>query len=126
MSADQVEIEIVAEPSAVWAVVGDFGAVGEMLPDLESFRLEGDDRVLGMFGMEIRERLISRDDAGRALTYSIVGGVPIERHQATVSVASAGDGSKVTWAFDVPPDETAPILADTYGHALGVLATKFS
>ncbi|HEX4083089.1 MAG TPA: SRPBCC family protein [Acidimicrobiales bacterium] len=126
MSADQVEIEIAATPAAVWAVVGDFGAVGEMLPDLESFRLEGDDRVLGMFGMEIRERLISRDDDGRALTYSIVGGVPIESHRATVSVAPAGAGSKVTWAFDVTPDEMARILADTYGQALGVLATKFS
>jgi mxaD protein len=126
MSADQVEIEIAAAPAAVWTVVGDFGAVGEMLPDLESFRLEGDDRVLGMFGMEIRERLISRDDDGRALTYSIVGGVPIDSHRATVSVTPAGDGSKVTWAFDVTPDEMAPILADTYGQALGVLATKFS
>ncbi len=79
MSADQVEIEIAADPSAVWAVVGDFGAIGEMIPGLESFRLEGDDRVIGMFGMEIRERLISRDDDGRALTYSIVDGVPIEQ-----------------------------------------------
>jgi carbon monoxide dehydrogenase subunit G len=126
MAADQVEIEIAAAPSAVWAVVGDFGAVGEMLPDLESFRLEGDDRVLGMFGMEIRERLISRDDDGRSLTYSIVGGVPIDSHRATVSVTREGDGSKVTWAFDVTPDEMAPILADTYGQALGVLATKFA
>jgi carbon monoxide dehydrogenase subunit G len=126
MSADQVEIEIAADPSAVWAVVGDFGAIGEMIPGLESFRLEGDDRVIGMFGMEIRERLISRDDDGRALTYSIVDGVPIESHRATVSVAPAGDGSKVTWAFDVTPDEMAPILADTYGQALGVLATKFA
>jgi len=90
MSADQVEIEIAAAPSAVWAVVGDFGAIGEMIPGLESFRLEGDDRVIGMFGMEIRERLISRDDDGRALTYSIVDGVPIESHRATVSVVPAG------------------------------------
>ncbi len=126
MSADQVEIEIAAGPSAVWAVVGDFGAIGEMIPGLESFRLEGDDRVIGMFGMEIRERLISRDDDGRALTYSIVDGVPIESHRATISVAPAGDGSKVTWVFDVTPDEMAPILADTYGQALRVLGTKFA
>jgi hypothetical protein len=79
-----------------------------------------------MFGMEIRERLVSRDEESRSLTYSVVEGVPLESHQATVSVRPKGDGSAVTWAFKVTPDEMLPIFADTYGKALGTLAGRFT
>jgi carbon monoxide dehydrogenase subunit G len=125
MAAGQVEITVGAAPDDVWAKVGDFGAVGEMFPDLESFRLEGDDRVIGMFGIEIRERLVDRDEVGRSITYSVVGGVPLERHQATMSVEPDGAGSRVVWAFDVVPDEMAPIFADTYQKGLQALQAGF-
>lgn len=126
MAAGQVEIGIMATPDEVWAKVGGFGAVGDFLPGIDTFRLEGDDRVIGMFGMEIRERLVDRDDAGRSITYSVVDGVPMERHQATISVTSDGVGSLVTWAFDVEPDEMAPIFADTYQKALQALQALFT
>ena len=45
-----------------------------------------------MFGMEIRERLLARDDDSRVITYSVVDGVPIESHTATISVEPDGDG----------------------------------
>ena len=126
MAEGQVDIEVAAPPEAVWAIVGDFGAVGQMIPAIESFRLEGDDRVIGMFGMEIRERLVRRDDADRSITYRIIDGVPVDRHQATVSVRPSGDHSVVTWAVDVAPDEMLPVMTDTYGNALKVLADKFA
>ncbi|MHB8219991.1 MAG: SRPBCC family protein [Acidimicrobiales bacterium] len=126
MSQDQVSIEIDAPPSEVWATVGDFGAVGDFLSGIDSFRLEGEDRVIGMFGMEIRERLVARDDDDRSITYSVVDGVPLERHEATIAVAPAGTGSVVTWSFDVTPDEMAPIFADTYGKALQALQARFA
>ena len=72
MAQGAVDVTLDAAPDAVWAKVGDFGGVGEFFPGIESFRLEGDDRVIGMFGMEIRERLVSRDDATRTLSYSVV------------------------------------------------------
>jgi hypothetical protein len=93
---------------------------------MESFRLEGDDRILGMFGMEIRERLLARDDESRVITYSVVGGVPIESHTATISVEPEGQGSKVIWAYNVTPDEMAPIFGDTYKAALATLAGSFA
>jgi carbon monoxide dehydrogenase subunit G len=125
MAADQVEIEIGAAADAVWGRAGDFGAIGQFMPGIEAFRLEGDDRVIGMFGMEIRERLVERDEAHRSLTYSIVDGVPVERHRATISVEPAGSGSRVTWAFDVEPDEMAPVFADTYQKGLEALKASF-
>ena len=91
-------------------------------PGIESFRLEGDDRIIGMFGMEIRERLLAKDEENRVITYSVVEGVPIDSHTATISVEPDGEGSKVIWAYDVTPDEMAPIFGDTYKAALATLA----
>ena len=125
MAAGQVDIEVAAPPDAVWAKVGDFAGIGAMFPALEAVRLEGDDRVLTMLGMEIRERLVSRDEAARSLTYAIVDGVPVESHQATVSVVGSGDGSLVTWAVEATPDEMLPVFTDTYANALKVLAESF-
>ena len=94
MAAGAVDVTVGATPDEVWAKVGDFGGVAEFFPGIESFRLEGDERVIGMFGMEIRERLLARDDEARTLTYSVVAGVPIESHTATISVQPDGEGSR--------------------------------
>jgi carbon monoxide dehydrogenase subunit G len=126
MAEGAVDVTVDATPDAVWAKVGNFGGIADFFPGIDSFRLEGDDRVIGMFGMEIRERLLSRDDATRTLSYAVVGGVPIERHTATISVVAEGDGSKVTWAYDVEPAEMAPIFGDTYKGALAAVEASFS
>jgi mxaD protein len=126
MAQGAVDVTLAATPDAVWTKVGDFGGVGEFFPGIESFRLEGDDRIIGMFGMEIRERLVSRDDATRTLSYSVVDGVPLESHTATITVEAEGEGSKVTWAYDVEPAEMAPIFGDTYKGALAALEAGFA
>jgi mxaD protein len=126
MAQGSVELNIAGKPDEVWALVGNFGGVADIMPVVESCTIEGDDRVLAMLGLEVRERLVSRDDAARSLTYSVIAGVPLESHQATISVAPDGDGSVVTWAFSVAPDEMAPIFEDTYRSGLGELAKKFA
>ena len=126
MAAGAVDVTIAAPPEEVWEKVGDFAGVKVLFPAIESFRMEGDDRIIGMFGMEIRERLLARDEEARVLTYSVVGGVPIESHTATISVEPDGDGSKVIWAYDVAPDEMAPIFGDSYQGALAALEATFS
>ncbi len=120
MSQDAVTVDVDAEPDKVWAVVGDFGGVS-WFPGIESARLEGDVRVLGMMGMEVRERLSAKDDAARSLTYGIVGGVPVESHRATVTVEPAGSGSRVTWSVAVEPDSMLPVMVDVYRQALEAL-----
>ena len=70
-----------------------------------------------MFGMEIRERLLAKDEEARVLTYSVVDGVPIESHTATISVEPEGR-NRVVWAYDVTPDDMAPIFGrDLQGGA---------
>ncbi len=126
MAEGSVDVTVSAAPDTVWAKVGDFGGLADFFPGIDSFRLEGDDRIIGMFGMEIRERLVARDDAGRSITYSVIEGVPLDSHEATITVESEGDGSKVTWTYAVTPDEMAPIFGDTYKAALASLENAFS
>lgn len=127
MAEGAVDVTIEAAPDAVWAKIGDFGALEEIFPGIDSFRLEGDERIIGMGGgLEIRERLLARDDATRTLTYSVIAGVPLERHEATITVEPAGDGSKVTWAYDVEPAEMAPLMGDNYKGALASLKALFT
>jgi mxaD protein len=125
MAAGAVDVTIAAAPDEVWKKVGDFAGVGDFFPGIESFRLEGDERIIGMFGMEIREKLVARDEERHVITYSVVGGVPIDSHTATISVEPDGTGSKVIWAYDVTPDEMAPIFGDTYKGALASLENSF-
>ena len=126
MAAGAVDVTIAASPDEVWGKVGDFAGIDVLFPSLESFRLEGDDRIIGMFGLEIRERLVARDDATRTLSYSVVDGVPLESHTATITVEPQGAGSKVTWAYDVEPAEMAPVFGGTYKGALAALEAGFS
>lgn len=126
MAEGVVDLTIDAPPDAVWVKIGDFGALAEIFPAIDSIRLEGNDRVLGMGGNEARERLLSRDDATRTLVYSIVEGIPVERHLATITVEAIGDGSKVTWAYEVEPAEMAPVLDDVYKGLLANLDGLFS
>ena len=121
MATGSVETELNASADEAWAAVGDFTGVDKIFPDLDSLVIEGDDRVLGMFGMTIRERLIEKDDANRRLVYSIVDGVPLESHQGIITVSENGAGSKVVWAWDVTPDEMSEILGGTYAGALEAL-----
>jgi carbon monoxide dehydrogenase subunit G len=125
MAAGAVDVKIEATPDAVWQKVGDFGGLGDFFPGIDSFRLEGDDRIIGMFGMEIRERLLAKDDAARTITYSVIEGVPVESHTATISVTEEDGGSRVTWTYDVSPDEMAPIFGDTYKAGLASLENGF-
>ena len=122
MGRGEAETTIARPADEVWAVVGDFGGLAGWMPGIESCRLEGDDRVLAMGGMEIVERLARRDDAARTIVYGIAGGpVPVDHHQATITVAPDGDGCRVTWAVEIEPDSMTDLFVQTYQQALEAL-----
>ena len=126
MGKARAEIDIDRPADAVWAVVGDFGGIGSWMPGIESCHLDGDDRVLKMMGMDIIERLESRDDDGRVIVYGIVGGVPVANHKATIAVAAEGDGSHVTWDVEVEPDEMTDMMHQVYQQSLEALKGHLS
>jgi len=121
MGKARAEIDIDRPTEAVWAVVGDFGGIGSWMPGIESCHVDGDDRVLKMMGMEIIERLVSRDDDGRVLVYGIAGGVPVGNHRATITVTADGAGSHVTWDVEVEPDDMTDLMHQVYQQSLQAL-----
>jgi carbon monoxide dehydrogenase subunit G len=121
MGSGKAEIDIDKSADDVWAVIGDFGGVVGWMPGIESCRVEGENRILRTMGMTITERLVSKDDAVRALTYSIADGAPVESHEAVITVTPTGDTSHVTWVVDATPDEMADLMATIYQQALDAL-----
>ncbi len=121
MGQAKVEIDVAGAPADVWALVGDFGGIAGWMPGMESCRVEGEDRILETMGMTITERLVARDDATMAITYAIVDGVPVDHHEATITVAAAGDGSHVTWEVAATPDEMCDLMSAVYQSALEAL-----
>jgi carbon monoxide dehydrogenase subunit G len=119
MASGSTETSIARDPEAVWKVVGDFGDLKSWLPGIDECTLEGDDRVLSMMGMTLRERLVKRDDAKHSITYSIVESpMQIDKHEATVTITAADGGSRVTWDVEVVPDNLLDIFVQTYAGGL--------
>ena len=123
MGEARAEITINRSADDVWATVGNFGELSWM-PGVETCELDGDNRVIGMFGMRIVEHQYSRDDEHRTLTYGIVDGdMKPEVHRATITVMPAGNGSFVTW--DVETDDAmVEVMQGAYTGALGALKEK--
>ncbi|HEY1135092.1 MAG TPA: SRPBCC family protein [Nocardioides sp.] len=123
-----VEARIAATPDRVWEVVGDVADVAAWIPAIESSRLEGDVRhaTFAGGGGDARERIESKDDAGRTYTYSYLDGpLALERYSSTITVLADGDGSLVTWdaAFAAgSAAEEAELRAGITGIYEGALA----
>ena len=124
MSTATAELAMNATPDAVWALVGDFFGIGAWMPGIETCKEDGDDRLIGMMGMTIREHLVNRDEDAKALTYSITDGAPVESHEATITVHDADGGSRVTWDVTATPDDMANLMQGLYQQALDALKTK--
>ncbi len=124
MGSGLAEIDIAGSAEDVWKLAGDFGGIGDWMPGIESCRVEGEDRILSTMGMTITERLVSKDDDAKTITYSVIDGAPTESHEATISVTGTGDTSHVTWAVDTKPDEMTELMAGVYQQALVALKAK--
>ena len=121
MGKGRAEIDIDGSADQAWAIVGDFGGIGSWMPGIDSCRVEGEDRILETMGMTITERLVSRDGSGRALTYAIAAGAPVESHEAVITVTPTADSCHVTWDVEAMPDEMADLMATVYQQALEAL-----
>jgi hypothetical protein len=120
------EIDIERPADDVWKVLRDFGALAAWMPGIDSCRVEGDDRVLEMMGMELTERLLRLDDDARTLAYGITKSpMPIEHHEATITVTPVGEReSHVTYTVDVVPDSLTDVMSDAYAGALQSLKSR--
>src|SRR3954451_14421614 len=108
MAETQGDITIDKSADDVWALVRDFGGLPKWSPGIESCRVEGEDRIIAMSGMEITEHLFRLDDEERVLVYGVTAGAPMDHHRVTITVTPKDDQSFVTWHVDVKPDEMVP------------------
>lgn len=110
MARIEKSVEINRSPDEVWNVVGDVAGIANWMPALSDSRMESDTvRKCGMGDAgELTEDITMRDDGARRIEYRITDGpLPIDTHQASMSVDAADGGSRFTWVTEVTPDDLA-------------------
>ena len=115
MATLRKQIDVAAGPAAAWDAVRDFGALHTRLVPgfVKDCVLEQDGAVrLVTFGngMQVRERLVTRDDAGRRLVYTTEGGRATHYNAVVEVLDAAGGGSRLVWTVDLLPDALAPAV----------------
>lgn len=102
------KITIAAEPAAVWAVVGQFGAIANWHPGIKSATATGGDTVGGeriitfQNGASLKESLDEFDASRLKYSYRMfdpnLEALPVSSYSMTIGVRPAGDGgSEVEW-----------------------------
>ena len=124
MTASTVTDRYTAPPETAWQLVGDFAGIGALFDGVEDVVAIDDVRTFNLMGMRITERLVSRDDAARTITYSIIDGVPVESHLATIRVEAHESGCEIVWSVTADPEAAQPLFADAYRGALVALHAK--
>src|SRR5262245_17717579 len=116
MAKGTADISINASPDEIWKVVRDYGSLDQWMPGVETCKLEGDVRTIGMMGIEIKEQLRSQDDNTRTQSYSVIESPMgnLNSHLATIHVEPEGSGSHVTWDVEVDPDELLGLFQPVY------------
>ena len=121
--------DIPAPPAAVWALIGDFCAIGLWHPQVERCILSREDdddgiraQIRGLVAKgglgTIVEVETARDEAAMSYSYSFVQGpLPVRAYNATLAIRPNGTGSTVVWTatFDAEGMSDAEALKDITG-----------
>src|SRR4051794_31739541 len=105
-------VVVQASPSAVWAAVGPFCAIGQWHPAIGSCALDGKAKptrtLLTRDGAaKFVELQVARNEAARSYSYSFTSApVPVTHYVSTFSVKPSGKGaSVVTWHGEYTPND---------------------
>lgn len=113
MATIRKEIYTTLRPSAAWDALRDIGALHTRLVVgfVTATTVSPPDRIVTFAnGMQVRERIVTVDDAARRVAYSVVDG-PFSHHNASAEVTANGDGgSRIVWTADLLPDEVATTI----------------
>src|SRR5262245_53420756 len=94
----------------VWALLKRFDAVHELAKGfVTATKMEPSGARVVTFanGMEVREWLVSANDAERRLAYAIIDNPRYAHYSAAAQVFEDGAGSRFVWTVDFLPDEMA-------------------
>ena len=127
MASSKAEASIACNPDDVWKVIREFGGLAEYMPGVDSCTVDGDVRTVGTMGIEVKEQLRDLDDTARRISYSVIESPMsnLESHLATITVASEGDGTHLTWEVEVVPDDLAALFGGIYEGSVAALKEKF-
>ncbi|MBS0384636.1 MAG: SRPBCC family protein [Proteobacteria bacterium] len=98
----------------VWSVLKRFDAVHELAKGfVTATRMESSGARVVTFanGAEVREWLVSADDAERRLVYAITDNPRYAHYNAVAQVFEDGGGSRFVWTVDFLPNEMAGLQA---------------
>ena len=120
MATNRRELPLDIPADKAWDAVRDFGQVHiKVAPGfLTDVKMDGGYRIVTFFnGLVARERLVTLDDAGKRLVYTIVEG-RASHYAAAVQVFPDGAGKcRLVWTIDLLPDELGPAVAGMMDHA---------
>lgn len=110
----------------VWAVLRKFDAVHEMAPGfVTATKMEPSGARMVTFanGTEVREWLVSSDDAKRRLVYAILDHPKIQHYSAAAQVIEDGLGSRFVWTVDFLPDGMAGLQVASMEAGIAAMAS---
>ncbi len=115
MASIRKEFTVAAPASQVWDALRDFANVHRRLASgfvLDSVAEEDGAvrRITFANGMQARERLVTRDEAGMRLVYTAEGGRTTHYSAAVQVTEEAGGRSRFVWLVDLLPDALAPAI----------------
>jgi carbon monoxide dehydrogenase subunit G len=127
MASGKAEASIARNPDDVWKVLRDFGGLAGYMPGIDACTVDGDVRTIEMMGIAIKEQLRELDDDTRRISYSVIESpmTNLVSHLATISVDAEGDGTHLTYAVDVEPDELLALFVGTYEASVVALKKQF-
>jgi Polyketide cyclase / dehydrase and lipid transport len=109
----------------VWGVLRRFEAVHELAPGfVTATKMEPNGARMVTFanGTEIREWLVSSNDAERRLVYAILDHPMIQHYSAAAQVVEDGEGCRFVWTVDFLPDGMAGMQAASMEAGLTAMA----
>jgi len=127
MASGKAETSIARKPDDVWNVLRDFGGLATYMPGVDACTVDGDVRTIETMGIEIKEQLRDLDDDTRRISYSVIESpmTNLVSHLATIAVDPEGDGTHLTYAVDVEPDELLALFVGTYEASVVALKKQF-
>ncbi|MCC2676157.1 MAG: hypothetical protein K0R58_3104 [Ramlibacter sp.] len=114
MASIQEEFDLPVSAEEPWAVLRDFGGLQTLAAGFVTaceLEEEGAVRHVTFFnGMQVRERLVTLDDAARRIVYTAQGG-RASHHNASAQVLVDGPSRcRFVWTTDLLPDALAPAI----------------
>ncbi|WP_427912988.1 SRPBCC family protein [Ramlibacter sp. MMS24-I3-19] len=115
MATLRKQIDVAASPAAAWDTVRDFGALHtRLVPGFVKACVVDQDGAVRLVtfanGLQVRERLVTCDDAARRFVYTTEGGRTTHYNGVVEVVAGTGGGSRLVWTVDLLPDTLAPAV----------------